>query len=144
MIFPFISGIDEVEDVELELTETTLEMYREVAWDYVNDTPIIENGDFKIVEGKDAIKVWIYKSLKTNRFEHEIYSWDYGSELNELVGYQDTNNLIKTESERYIKEALLINTYILDVKINDVKINDSILNANVIVSTVYGEVDINV
>lgn len=144
MIFPFISGIDEVEDVELELTETTLEMYREVAWDYVNDTPIIENGDFKIVEGKDAIKVWIYKSLKTNRFEHEIYSWDYGSELNELVGYQDTNNLIKTESERYIKEALLINPYILDVKINDVKINDSILNANVIVSTVYGEVDINV
>lgn len=144
MIFPFISGIDEVEDVELELTETTLEMYREVAWDYVNNTPIIENGDFKIVEGKDAIKVWIYKSLKTNRFEHEIYSWDYGSELNELVGYQDTNNLIKTESERYIKEALLINPYILDVKINDVKINDSILNANVIVSTVYGEVDINV
>lgn len=144
MIFPFISGIDEAEDVELELTETTLEMYREVAWDYVNDTPIIENGDFKIVEGKDAIKVWIYKSLKTNRFEHEIYSWDYGSELNELVGYQDTNNLIKTESERYIKEALLINPYILDVKINDVKINDSILNANVIVSTVYGEVDINV
>lgn len=144
MIFPFISGLDEVEDVELELTETTLEMYREVAWDYVNDTPIIENGDFKIVEGKDAIKVWIYKSLKTNRFEHEIYSWDYGSELNELVGYQDTNNLIKTESERYIKEALLINPYILDVKINDVKINDSILNANVIVSTVYGEVDINV
>lgn len=144
MIFPFISGIDEVEDVELELTETTLEMYREVAWDYVNDTPIIENGDFKIVEGKEAIKIWIYKALKTNRFEHEIYSWDYGSELNELVGYQDTNNLIKTESERYIKEALLINTYILDVKINDVKINDSILNANVIVSTVYGEVDINV
>lgn len=144
MIFPFISGIDEVEDVELELTETTLEMYREVAWDYVNDTPIIENGDFKIVEGKEAIKVWIYKALKTNRFEHEIYSWDYGSELNELVGYQDTNNLIKTESERYIKEALLINPYILDVKINDVKINDSILNANVIVSTVYGEVDINV
>lgn len=144
MIFPFISGIDEVEDVELELTETTLEMYREVAWDYVNDTPIIENGDFKIVEGKEAIKVWIYKALKTNRFEHEIYSWDYGSELNELVGYQDTNNLIKTESERYIKEALLINPYILDVKINDVKINDSILNANVIVNTVYGEVDINV
>lgn len=144
MIFPFISGIDEVEDVELEITETPLGMYREVAWDYVNDTPIIENGDFKIVEGKEAIKVWIYKALKTNRFEHEIYSWDYGSELNELVGYQDTNNLIKTESERYIKEALLINPYILDVKINDVKINDSILNANVIVSTVYGEVDINV
>lgn len=144
MIFPFISGIDDIENTNIEPTGTPLEMYREVAWDYVNDIPIIENGDFKIVEGKEAIKVWIYKSLKTNRFEHEIYSWDYGSELNELVGYQDTNNLIKTESERYIKEALLINPYILDVKINDVKINDSILNANVIVSTVYGEVDINV
>ena len=62
-LFPFISNnVDEVK------VENSFPLYKEVAWDFEKDTPIIQNGDFKIVEGNDAIKVWTYKALLTPRY----------------------------------------------------------------------------
>ena len=48
-LFPFISNTDDVK------VDNTFPMYKEVAWDFKNNTPIIQNGDFKIVEGNEAI-----------------------------------------------------------------------------------------
>ena len=72
-LFPFISNVDEVK------VDNTFPMYREVAWDFKSNTPIIQNGDFKIVEGNEAIKVWIYKALLTPRYNYSIYSCIYYS-----------------------------------------------------------------
>ena len=70
-LFPFISNTDEIK------VDNSFPMYKEVAWDFKNNIPILENGDFKIVEGNEAIKVWILKTLLINRYEFEIFSWDY-------------------------------------------------------------------
>ena len=70
-LFPFISNTDEVK------VDNSFPLYREVAWDFKNDTPIIQNGDFKIVEGNEAIKVWVYKALLTPRYNYSIYSWNW-------------------------------------------------------------------
>ena len=111
-LFPFISNnVDEVK------VDNSFPLYKEVAWDFEKDTPIIQNGDFKIVEGNNAVKVWAYKALLTPRYNYSIYSWDYGSELMDLVGKAYTPSLTKEEAKRYIKEALLINPYILEVKL---------------------------
>ena len=48
-IFPFI-GVPE--DYILPKTEE-LPIFREVAWDFEKDEPILEKGDFKIIE-KDS------------------------------------------------------------------------------------------
>ncbi len=139
-IFPFI-GVPE--DYILPKTEE-LPIFREVAWDFEKDEPILEKGDFKIIEKKEALKVWIYKCTKTNRYEHEIYSLEYGTELSELIGQKYTKGLTESEASRFIKEALLINPYILEVNVKSANFNRDILSANVKVSTIYGEVEINV
>ena len=139
-IFPFI-GVPE--DYILPKTEE-LPIFREVAWDFEKDEPILEKGDFKIIEKKEALKVWIYKCIKTNRYEHEIYSLEYGTELSELIGQKYTKGLTESEASRYIKEALLVNPYILDVNIKDTKFTDDLLSVNIEISTIYGEVEVNV
>ncbi|MDN9278650.1 DUF2634 domain-containing protein [Clostridioides difficile] len=139
-IFPFI-GVPE--DYILPKAEE-LPIFCEVAWNFEKDEPILENGDFKIIEGNEAIKVWVYKCIKTNRYEHEIYSWDYGTELSELIGQKYSKGLTESEASRYIKEALLVNQYILDVNIKDTKFTDDLLSVNIEISTIYGEVEVNV
>ena len=138
-----ITFIGVPEDYILPKTEE-LPIFREVAWDFEKDEPILEKGDFKIIEKKEALKVWIYKCIKTNRYEHEIYSLEYGTELSELIGQKYTKGLTESEASRFIKEALLINPYILEVNVKSANFNRDILSANVKVSTIYGEVEINV
>ena len=132
-LFPFVSNI---EDVKID---NTFPLYREVAWDFEKDIPILENGDFKIVEGNEAIKVWVYKALLVPRYNYSIYSWNYGSELMDLIGKAYTPQLTKSEAKRYIEEALKINPYILDVNVIDTDFKDSILSANIKITTIYGE-----
>ncbi|HBF4836992.1 TPA: DUF2634 domain-containing protein [Clostridioides difficile] len=139
-IFPFI-GVSE--DYEIPKTEE-LELFREVAWNFEKDEPILENGDFKIVEGNEAIKVWVYKCIKTNRYEHEIYSWKYGTELSELIGQKYSKGLTESEASRYIKEALLVNPYVLDVNISNTRFIDDLLSVDIVINTIYGEVEVNV
>ena len=63
-LFPFFG------DTVTTETEEEFPLYREVAWDFKNNIPVVEKGDFKIVTGKEAIKTWIYKTLKTERFRY--------------------------------------------------------------------------
>ena len=135
--FPFIS----VPDIEVT-TETPLTMYREIAWDYKLDEPVLVNGELSVVEGNEAIKVWCYKALKTERFIYDVYTWNHGTELDALVGKPYSKELIKAEATRYIQEALLINEYILDVNVLDVSFEGDTLTAQVNVTTIYGEVDV--
>jgi hypothetical protein len=133
-LFPFINPPDIVIEADMPLP-----LYKEIAWDFDNNIPIIENGDFKIVEGDEAIKVWSFFAIKTNRYEHSIYSWDFGCEINSLIGQNYTPSLVKAEAERFLKECLLINQYILEVNINDLSFNDGLLSANVKITTIYNQ-----
>ena len=138
-LFPFISNnVDEVK------VNNTFPLYKEVAWDFEKDTPVIQNGDFKIVEGNEGIKVWAYKALLTPRYNYSIYSWDYGSELMDLVGKAYTPSLTKEEAKRYIKEALLINPYILEVNVVDTSFSNGILSADIKLLTIYGESEVTI
>ena len=138
-LFPFISNnVDEVK------VNNNFPLYKEVAWDFEKDTPIIQNGDFKIVEGNEAIKVWVYKALLTPRYSYSIYSWDYGSELMDLIGKAYTPSLTKEEAKRYIKEALLINPYILEVTVIDTSFNNGLLSASIKLLTIYGESEVTI
>ena len=135
-LFPFVTYKEDI------VKNNSFPLYREIAWDFKRDVPILENGDFKIVEGNEAVKVWVYKALLVPRYNYSIYSWDYGSELMDLIGKAYTPQLTKSEAKRYIEEALKINPYILDVNVIDTDFKDSILSANVKITTVYGESEV--
>ena len=137
-IFPFVTYDESI------VKDNTFPLYKEVAWDFKKDVPILENGDFKIVEGNEGIKVWVYKALLVPRYQYSIYSWGYGSELMDLIGKAYTPQLTKSEAKRYIEEALKINPYILEVNVVDTSFNNGILSADIKLLTIYGESDISV
>ena len=138
-LFPFISNAENIE------INNNMPLYKEIAWDFTNNSPILENGNLKTVAGNEALKVWIYKAILTPRYNYSIYSWDYGSELFDLIGKAYTPSLTKEEAKRYIKEALLINPYILEVNVINTDFKDGLLSADVKVKTIYeGEVLVNV
>lgn len=135
--FPFINPPPNLEALN------EFPIYKEIAWDFKNNQPIIENGEFKIVEGNEAIKVWIYLSLLTPNKQYPIYSWDYGSEVKELIGKNYTKALTEAEAQRLIEECLLINPYITEVKVLDTSFKDSTLTCNVKVTTIYGDLEVS-
>lgn len=135
--FPFINPPPNLEALNEFPT------YKEIAWDFKNNQPIIENGEFKIVEENEAIKVWIYLSLLTPNKQYPIYSWNYGSEVKELIGKNYTKALTEAEAQRLIEECLLINPYITGVKVLDTSFKDSILTCNIKVTTIYGDLEVS-
>ena len=63
----------------------------------------------------------------------------------DLIGKAYTPSLTKEEAKRYIKEALSINPYILEVNVINTDFKDGLLSADVKVKTIYeGEVLVNV
>lgn len=62
------------------------------------------------IDGTDAIKQAVYKILMTERYENEIYSWDYGIELKDLYG--QNAYYAAEELESRIEEALLVDNRI--------------------------------
>ena len=135
--FPFINPPPNLEALNEFPT------YKEIAWDFKNNQPVIENGEFKIVEENEAIKVWIYLSLLTPNKQYPIYSWDYGSEVKELIGKNYTKALTEAEAQRLIEECLLINPYITDIQVTDTSFKDSTLTCNVKVTTIYGDLEVS-
>lgn len=91
-------------------------------------------------DGIDAIKQTIYCILNTERFEHLIYSWNYGIELKDLIG--ESSTYVIPELERVITEALLQDDRIEEVYNFNFEINRNKIIATFNVITTVGEITI--
>ncbi len=123
--------------------ETTLPLCREVAWDFEHNVPIFRNGKPVERTGLEAVKVWIWKALHTDRYRYEAYTWEYGNELETLIGSDFSDELKQSEAIRYVKEALEICPYIERVEQVKVDFKDSTFTISCKVQTIYGEVELN-
>lgn len=65
------------------------------------------------IDDLEAIKQAVYLILSSERYQHIIYSWDYGVELVDLIGKPIP--YVMSEIPRRIKEALTQDDRILDV-----------------------------
>ena len=139
--YPFIDFLAEANISKSE--NKPLPLYREIAWDFKNDHPLIVNNEFKIVEMNEAISVWIYHAIKTYRYAFSIYSWDFGCEIDTLLGQNYTVDHTKAEVARYITDALMINPYILSIEKIIVDFDGDTLHVDVRVITVYEELEVN-
>lgn len=140
-IFPFMDP----QEVLIEETDTELPIAREWAWDFEKLDFKLKDGKMYQVEGKEAVKIWLWKIFKTPRYRYLIYSWDYGHELESLIG-QGSQSYIKAEAERLIKEAIwpTLNGYVEDIKNLEIDLVNDVLGINFTAITPYGEVEMNV
>ncbi len=130
-LFPFMRN--DIEETKLITT------YKEYEFDFQNNTLA-----GRILEGKTALKMWIYKALLTKRYIYPIYSWDYGQDLDELIGQGYENDYIKSEVERRIQECLMIKEHIKGCHSFDINLINDQLQISFTVDTTFGEVTINV
>lgn len=97
----------------------------------------------KIVEGLEAIKVWILLCMHTERFRHAIYSADYGTSLEQYIGHMLSEEYINTDCESEITDALLINKYIESIEDFEAVRNSDSLNISFRVVTKFGSIEVD-
>lgn len=98
------------------------------------------------VDGLQEVKQAIYFILNTERYEHLIYSWDYGVEFKDLIGMPHT--YVIPELERRTREALMQDDRITGVDGFTFERRKGTIHASYTVHTIYGtlesEVEISV
>jgi hypothetical protein len=124
-----------------EKTETSTP--KEYAWDFENNDFKLVDGKFQIVEGTEALKIWIWKALKTNRSTYSIYSDAYGHEFEKLIGKGLSKSLIESEAKRLTLECLKGNEHILGIKNFSIDKSNDVLNITFTAQTDQGEVTLS-
>lgn len=118
---------------------------KEYAWDFENDCFLYDaDGRLKIVEGDEAIKIWIYKALSTERFRYLAYSWQYGIELRPFIGKVMGVQQRYSEIKRVIVECLMVNPYIKSIDTIDIQHEGDAVDISITLTTIYGEVSVDV
>jgi phage baseplate assembly protein W len=92
------------------------------------------------IDGADAMKQAIYKILMTERFAYLIYSWNYGFEMNTLLG--KSMEVIDSEIKRTIREALMADSRILDVADFTITKNRNTVQVEFVAETVFGNIHV--
>ncbi|MWV44581.1 DUF2634 domain-containing protein [Paenibacillus sp. HJL G12] len=59
-----------------------------------------------VADDKEAWVIWCEKAIRTPRYRYVIYSRDYGSELEDLIG-RGSRSLQESEIQRMVTETLL-------------------------------------
>lgn len=98
--------------------------------------------DYKLIgmcDDIEAMKQAIFKIINTERYKYLIYDWNYGIELNDLIGKPIP--YVYAEIERRIKEALLADNRIKEVTDFRFSNNGGDVLCLFTANTIYGEIN---
>ena len=123
-------------------TEKELPMFKEYAWDFDKDCFIYDSdGKHILLEGNEAVKIWCYKALKTERFMYLAYTHGFGIELYPFMTKVMGIKQRKSELRRMVTEALMVNPYILSIDsiaFEEENLKEH-LEIHITMTTIYGE-----
>lgn len=97
----------------------------------------------EIVEGKEAIKVWIWLVLQTPRYRYYVYSWDYGNEFEDLIGQGYSEEYTEAEAQRMTEDCLLVNENIQSITEFSASMVSDTLTISFTANTIYGDIEFN-
>lgn len=124
-----------------------LEVFRELQEEETLGEPVLhEYGvDFQtgkltgeIVEGKDALRVWIYFALKIARYRYRMFTWDYGNEFEDLIGTAYSIDYRLSEIERMTRECLTAHPNIQGISDFEAAFSGSTLKIRFTVDSDFG------
>lgn len=128
---------------ETETQESELPLFKEMAIDFETGEPIIKNDEIVILERTEALKVWIWKVLKTERYKYKAYTDNYGNELKEQLGTIYDKTIKDAILENEIRECLGVNPYITRLHSFSIETPESMQHPYIYfsVDTVYGTIE---
>lgn len=131
-------ALEDVEETD-ELADNTIETPREYGIDFTTGklTGVI-------VEGLEAIKVWIWLALHVERYRFPIYSWQYGAELDQYIGKGYSQEYLEADVRETVEDCLSQNEHITGISDFFVELNGDKLSISFHVETDIGGMDINV
>lgn len=91
-------------------------------------------------DGREAIEQAIYKALSTERYDHLIYSWNYGAEIGKLFGQPIP--YVYSELKRLITEALTHDDRIDSVDAFHFSHNKNKVHVQLTAHTIAGPIEI--
>lgn len=97
----------------------------------------------RTVEGIEAIKVWIWNCLHTERYRYAIYSWQYGVEYEQYVGQTLSDEYIQADCLVETENALLTNPYITGIEDFTAELDGALLHITFTVNTKLGKIEVN-
>ncbi|WP_143320917.1 DUF2634 domain-containing protein [Clostridium sp. HBUAS56010] len=92
-----------------------------------------------MTDGLEAIRQSVYCILNTERFEWLIYSWNYGTELNDLFG--KSAGFVKAKVKKRIREALKQDDRITEVNSFSFEMSKRSLHVTFTVHSLWGEIE---
>lgn len=132
--YPFLGVTQPVES-------NSLPLFKMYAWNFDEDCFQRDGNGHKILlTGDDALKVWIAKVCRTERYVWLAYSRRFGIELypfiNKVMGVGER----KSELQRMLVEALMVNPYIKSI--DSITLNEANhgkdMEINLTLTTIYG------
>lgn len=134
-IYPAVLDAVEVLPVDNEILER--EGFCEYAYDFENNELLTKNGEHYYVYGNEAMKIWIYKCMLTDRFRYSAYTDRFGTEVYTLIGEVISTKLKEAEVKRYITEAIMVHPFMVSINKMILKTVKSGLYVDVYYTTVF-------
>ena len=138
MPFPFIDT-----SAAAASSSQVWEPFREYEWDVETQDFVVRDGQIKIVEGLPALKIWIYKTLLSQRGRYKAYTWNYGNDLDSLIGADLTRDVITSEAKRITEESLYVNKHIFNLKNFTAAMQDNQLTIKFTAETDSGDIEVS-
>lgn len=119
--------------------KSELPLYKELAYDIAQNKIVRDEcGREKFVSGNEALRIWIWKTLKTERYRYIVYDADYGIELEQFIG-QSNNSKNAAIIKAYVIQALMVNPYIKSIDKIAIDFADDGLKYRLYITTIYGK-----
>lgn len=131
-VFPFTSFQAEAPG------SAQLELFAEMAYDFENNCLLKRAGKHYMVYRDEALRIWIWKALRTRRYAWRAYTHAYGNELDCILGRTSDRGITESEIKRYVTECLMVNPYIQELGNFRYIYGDSDITVTFDVTTVYG------
>lgn len=131
------SMIDEIsieEAIENKTTDIS-NIGKSFLFDFNKGDFVLQDGKLVKLEDVEALKMWIQKILRTEKFKFKVYEKDdkneYGITLQDLiVGYDYPVEFVEAEIKREVTEALLKHSMIANLDNWNIEKNNPVLKVS--------------
>lgn len=70
----------------------------------------------RLVRGVEALKVWVWLCLHTQRYRYPLYTWSYGADIEQYIGEALPDDFLADDLREEINAALCVHPRITGVE----------------------------